>query len=312
MTYNPYNILEINNTATEQEIKKAYRKLSIKYHPDRIKDDDPDRDQKIAKFTQLTESKDLLLDSDLRHAYNRGGWDMVNHVKNTKREMHQRKMKCETLTVEKTVTLKQLYHNESVKLEVPVSVYKDNGDRTMEKFPMEFKLEGLGKVVAENVGIQRPDRTPGDIIVITKLPDDCPFKIKQLDLIYDAKLGLRDLITGYSIVIPHPTGNCVLNGKYTFANGDDDNLFIFPGMGMKHGHMRGDLIVHCLVDLSELKRLNDNQKKTILDVLTPGSESPSDARNITDIAKTPSQMSAQRQSLPGELLGMTGPGCPIQ
>jgi len=34
---NPYKILGLDSTATEDDIKKAYRKLAVKYHPEKIK-----------------------------------------------------------------------------------------------------------------------------------------------------------------------------------------------------------------------------------------------------------------------------------
>jgi DnaJ like chaperone protein len=37
-TLNPYKVLEITETATDAEVKKAYRKLAIKFHPDKIGD----------------------------------------------------------------------------------------------------------------------------------------------------------------------------------------------------------------------------------------------------------------------------------
>ena len=34
--FDPYAILELSNDATEQEVKTSYRKLALKYHPDKV------------------------------------------------------------------------------------------------------------------------------------------------------------------------------------------------------------------------------------------------------------------------------------
>lgn len=61
---NYYEILEINKQASLEEIKKSYKKLAIKHHPD--KGGDPDY------FNNISEAYQVLSDPDKRRIYDRG------------------------------------------------------------------------------------------------------------------------------------------------------------------------------------------------------------------------------------------------
>ena len=63
-----YELLGVARTATEAEIKKAYRKLAMEYHPDR--NSSPDAE---ARFKEITEAYEVLRDSQKRAAYDRYG-----------------------------------------------------------------------------------------------------------------------------------------------------------------------------------------------------------------------------------------------
>ena len=52
-----YEILEINKNATEEEIKKAYRKLAKKYHPDANPDNKKEAEE---KFKEVSEAYEVL------------------------------------------------------------------------------------------------------------------------------------------------------------------------------------------------------------------------------------------------------------
>ncbi|MDE5652865.1 MAG: molecular chaperone DnaJ [Muribaculaceae bacterium] len=67
-----YEVLGVSKDATADEIKKAYRKMAVKYHPDR----NPDNKEAEEKFKEAAEAYDVLSDADKRAKYDRFGHNM--------------------------------------------------------------------------------------------------------------------------------------------------------------------------------------------------------------------------------------------
>ena len=63
-----YKVLDVQRNATEAEIKKAFRRLAMKFHPDRNSDKDSEENFKEAK-----EAYDVLTDPQKRAAYDQFG-----------------------------------------------------------------------------------------------------------------------------------------------------------------------------------------------------------------------------------------------
>jgi molecular chaperone DnaJ len=64
-----YEVLGVERKASDDEIKKAYRKLAVKFHPDK----NPGDPQAEEKFKEIGEAYDVLMDADKRAAYDRYG-----------------------------------------------------------------------------------------------------------------------------------------------------------------------------------------------------------------------------------------------
>ncbi len=110
-----YDVLGVDRGASEDEIKKAYRQLALKYHPDRNKDEDAE-----SKFKEVSEAYAILTDPEKKQMYDqyghdaarRGNWDMSDvfgdFFSNPFASMFQRRHKGSDASVLITLTLEEV------------------------------------------------------------------------------------------------------------------------------------------------------------------------------------------------------------
>ncbi len=149
-----YDRLSISPTASENEIKKAYRKLSIKWHPDKNRDN---KEEATRRFQEISEAYSILSDSEKRQQYDQIGMDILNNQSgghgfdpsdifsqffggnspfgdNSPFGFsfggQQRQKKKEDVTITTRVTLKQIYCEENIEIKYPQKNYCRDCDGT--------------------------------------------------------------------------------------------------------------------------------------------------------------------------------------
>lgn len=74
---NHYHLLDVNRNSSPLDIKRRYKKLSLKLHPDK----NPNDPNASAKFDRVKKAYDVLMDMEFREVYNKFGQDGINSNK---------------------------------------------------------------------------------------------------------------------------------------------------------------------------------------------------------------------------------------
>lgn len=120
-----YSILGVERNATDEEIKKAYRKLAIKYHPDK----NPDNKEAEDKFKEISDAYSVLSDPEKKHMFDTTGSikhrivpeannvnlnDLINQFMG--RNTGQRQRVGQTIRVKVQMTLEEIHNGQHKKI----------------------------------------------------------------------------------------------------------------------------------------------------------------------------------------------------
>lgn len=284
-----YKLLGVSKNASEDEIKKAYRKLAMKYHPDHAKDDKSAEE----KFKKISEAYAVLSDKEKRKQYDEFG-SAGFHQKYSQEDIFrdfdlgdilrefgfgsgafsgrssgrhfsfggspfgaysgQQQVRGQDLVYELSLTLEEVITGTT-------KVISFRHDRRSEKITVKIpkgmitgkKLRLAGK------GEQSPYGGPsGDLYIQTKLADDPVYIAKEHDLYADRDIRLTEAVLGTRISIPTPEGR-ELSLKIPPGTRQGTKLRL-PGHGLPHmqGKKKGDLYVSIHIDIP--RNLNAEQK----------------------------------------------------
>ncbi|RXG57325.1 DnaJ-like protein subfamily B member 12 [Armadillidium vulgare] len=270
-----YKILGIEKTATDDDIKKGYRKMAMKFHPD--KNDSPDASE---RFKEVAEAYEILIDKRKRNDYDQsfsnlsggeGSGDSRNHF--------QHSFTCDPVKI-----FNQFFGNDNNnnanhfpfsqqfffnKEDIGMNnSFEQNSNQSVKSFTIDVNpgcVNGA-QITFREMG----DEFLSDVIFVIKEKPHLYFKRINSDLIYTSRISLKTALCGGGVIgvptldgptipVPLPLGAEVITPK-------TEKIIMSKGLPCTEKPlMRGNLIIK--FDIQFPLALSDASKKELLRIL---------------------------------------------
>ena len=279
-----YKILNVKEGDSYEKIKKNYRKLQIKYHPDKggneemfIKINDAYtiinekiKNNKTKQNNNLNNCQEDFFNLFLNISKNLKKSDNLNNLnkENILEKIKKKINKPSPIIRNIEITLEEAYTGKSYPLNIE-RWYLDNNVKVKEKETIYIDIyPGIDNnelIILRNKGNIINEDNKGDIKIFVKIVNDTNYKREGLNLIYKKKLTLKEVLVGFSFKIKH------LSGKDYVINSNDNKIINindnkkFQNMGMKRNNNTGLLII--IFDIIFPENLSKTQKMQISKIL---------------------------------------------
>jgi len=309
MTENYYNILGISDKSTQDEIKKAYRGLQLKYHPDRNPGNNNEMIQKINEAYEILGDEQKKREYDMMKnnpftrmgSYCGGGGEMevdlddifsmffkggnifsgmppgmqpgmpgmqpgmppgskIHIFNGGPMGIQQAFSKPIPIIKSLSINMEQVFNGGTLPLEIDRWII-ENDKKVFEKETIYVVVPpGIDEneiIILRDKGNIINEECKGDIKINILVQNNTPFKRSGLDLIFEKKISLKESLCGFSFELNH------INEKSYTLNNNKGNIVphgynkIYPGMGLKRGEHKGNMIIIFNVDFPE--KLSDEQ-----------------------------------------------------
>ncbi|HEY1726383.1 MAG TPA: DnaJ C-terminal domain-containing protein [Steroidobacteraceae bacterium] len=235
-----YSILGVERGATDEQIKKSYRRLARKYHPDVSKEANAEE-----KFKEVAEAYQTLKDADKRAAYDQLGkhqagqdfqpppdwqqhWqpsseqsfsaegfdlsDLFEHLRGARGGAGTRmSMPGQDYEIAVPITIEQAYHGTELDLDLSMPEYDEHGQ--LRRVPQAFKAR-IPKGATDGQRLRVPGKggkgfnggRPGDLYLNISLRPHGLYRANGHDLYLDLPLAPWEAVLGTSVEVPTPGG----------------------------------------------------------------------------------------------------------
>ena len=278
--YGLYKILNLDKSASMSDIKKQYRKLAMKWHPDKNMDN---AEEATLKFQDVGYAYEILSDPSKKKQYDQFGiTDQTSfHRENTNSEHNMNAFKIfehffgnsafrnngfdtftfntqesqsymnepqQSLRKGKSIeydlfcTLEELYHGCEKKMSIKRKVNDNNETEIIKVYIKRGWQEGT-KVTFENKGDKLPNIVPGDIIFIIREKPHPKFTRQKNDLVLTHEITLKEAQNGFELKVFDINNQSISRWVKPLKTSEDSEIFTNRGMIITRGRGYGNLRV---------------------------------------------------------------------
>ena len=293
--FDPYKVLGIDDEATDRQVKRAFRVLSIKWHPDKNRGNN----EATLQFQEIYKAYEILSNSDKRALFDMGGMDLVTNPTKKGQDFHvhieveledmykgseysakmtrrvicrhcgkygkkRHSKKCRRCTVRCPNTVKMVPRRVArgvviqQQREVPSTEKCKNEPKTLTAV-IEKGMPHNEKITFARAAEQKLGFIPGDVVVVIKQKKHRRFERRGNDLYHQMTISLKQALTGYQTTLPHLDEHVVeIDTAGSIVR--DGEVRTFTGEGMPvHGtpSEAGNLHVTFVVEFPQ--KLDNNQ-----------------------------------------------------
>lgn len=302
---NLYNVLELNDNASQEEIKKSYRRLSLLFHPDR----NNNSPESTVRFQKISSAYETLSDEEKRKNYDiqlKGTFqstnfqnffnqpnkefdatDILNFFSNNffnnsasvngvklgnnifnMDNLKQKLAKPNPIIKRETITLSKAYTGYNMPIEITRWIVENEIKREETEtiyIPIPPGVDNNEIIIIRDKGNMLSENNIGDIKIFIKIINDTEFTRNGLDIIYNKTIGLKEALCGFSFDINY------LDGRVFKLNHNNGNIIthnynkVLKGMGMKRDEHVGNLTINFNITFPD--KLTETQIEALKNIL---------------------------------------------
>jgi DnaJ-class molecular chaperone len=304
MAENYYNILGVNENSTKDEIKRAYRSLQMKYHPDK----NPGNREAINMTQKINEAYETLSDNEKKSEYDMMRNNPFMRMKSNSpfdnsdeipvsdifnmmfganlfampgmpghkihifhggpMDINQAMKKPMPIIKSLQITMEQVFNGACLPIEIERWIL-ENGIKLFEKETIYVDIpKGIDDnemIILRDKGNIISDNCKGDVKLTILVKNNESLRRAGLDLILEKNITLKEALCGFSFELKY------IDGKSYTLNNNKGSIVppeykkVYTGMGLKRGEHSGNMIINFHIDFPE--KLTEEQIDKLILIL---------------------------------------------